>query len=244
MLRNLRAEGTAVEGCPRLDAHSAVREFALHPKWPSRAITTDVPFCALVARPAAVVLARHSVPSRVLVNADSDCSFCRRRCASFEHGAAKWGRVEDERQPLSSIKHPIARSVLSPPLKSGSGVMAISSRKGINPRACSRWRDGTRRDGQASSGRGGRSLVSTSTKGGGPVSATDPLATLRAADRSVVASSVLIPREVRAARQLCSGTNRTEERTTDERSQLACSDEYHRGNSVRRRACTRVKPRR
>jgi hypothetical protein len=61
----------AAEDGPRLDAHSAVREFALHPKWRAPAITPDVPFCAALRRPAAVVLARCSAPERVRLIPDS-----------------------------------------------------------------------------------------------------------------------------------------------------------------------------
>jgi hypothetical protein len=66
MLCNLGNWGMAAEDGPRLDAHSAVREFALHPKWRAPAITLDVPFCAAPELVRAVVLERCSV----LVDAD------------------------------------------------------------------------------------------------------------------------------------------------------------------------------
>lgn len=64
----------AVEDGPRLGAHSALRAFALHPKWRAPAITPDVPFCAEVRIATAVVLARGSVVGLRCEFSDSACA--------------------------------------------------------------------------------------------------------------------------------------------------------------------------
>jgi hypothetical protein len=83
MLSNLGNWGMAAEDGPRLDAHSAVREFALHPKWRAPAITPDVPFCAAARVATVVVLARHSVLGRRREIADSAHADIRRRYQSL-----------------------------------------------------------------------------------------------------------------------------------------------------------------